>query len=185
MLAAHSLFRRCMSSAVAGDFRLSMQKELLAARKAKDLFRTNALRSVLADMTNAEKKTSEGTLPTPAAISLLRKSIALRREAATQYSAGNRADLADNESAEADLLSTFLPPQKSEAEIEEVLRKLFAQHTANITGDGAAAWDKARVGRTTGAVLRAFREQVDPSTVDMDFVAERLKSLIEAAAASA
>ena len=36
-------FRRCMSTAPA-DFRLAMQKDLLAARKAKDAFKSTVLR---------------------------------------------------------------------------------------------------------------------------------------------
>jgi uncharacterized protein YqeY len=87
-------------------------------------------------------------------------------------------DLAENETAEADFLVTFLPPQKTIAEIDDTLRVLLDTHAGDVP------LDKARVGKTTGLVIKSFREQVDAAQVDMDVVAARLKALIEAKSAA-
>jgi len=108
--------------------------------------------------------------------------VPIQHQAAEQYIAGNRSDLAENETAEAQLLSEFMPPQLSEQQVDEILQRLFNEQVG--TDDPAAPWDKARVGRTTGAVLKAFRASVDSATVDPDLVAARLKSIIDNKAAS-
>ena len=53
---------------------------------------------------------------------MLRRGIKRRREAAEQYLAARRSDLADRELAEAAALETFLPPAVDAAEIRAAVR---------------------------------------------------------------
>ena len=46
-----------------------------------------------------------------------------RRDSIDQFRKGGRDDLADKESAELDVLSSFIPPQLSPEEIEEAVKK--------------------------------------------------------------
>ncbi|EJD52595.1 GatB/YqeY domain-containing protein [Auricularia subglabra TFB-10046 SS5] len=155
------------------DIRVRLQKELLQARKARDAFKTAVLRSASAEIDSADKK-SQTTPTEDSAIALLRKLIALRRDAERQYTAGGRADLAENELKEADFLATFLPLQKSEAEIDSLLRQIIAEQPDALPAEPT----KAQLGRLTGTVIKAFKSTVDLTTVDMEVVAKRLQTIL-------
>ncbi len=91
------------------------------ARKRRDQGRTVLLSTILADLKNRELE-----LQHPAsdeeAHEVLRRGIKRRREAAEQYVAARRSDLADRELAEAAALETFLPPAVDAAEIRAAVR---------------------------------------------------------------
>ena len=91
------------------------------ARKRRDQGRTVLLSTILADLKNRELE-----LQHPAsdeeAHEVLRRGIKRRREAAEQYLAARRSDLADRELAEAAALETFLPPAVDAAEIRAAVR---------------------------------------------------------------
>src|SRR2546428_8582524 len=91
------------------------------ARNRRDQGRTVLLSTILADL-----KTRELELQHPAsdeeASEVVRRGIKRRREAAEQYLAARRSDLADRELAEAAALETFLPPAVDAAEIRAAVR---------------------------------------------------------------
>ncbi|KZV78555.1 GatB/YqeY domain-containing protein [Exidia glandulosa HHB12029] len=168
--------RRFVSTDAPVDVRVRLQKELLQARKARDAFKTNVLRSAVAEIDSKDKTAT--TPPTPeGGITLLRKLIALRREASESYANGGAEDRADAERQEADYLATFLPTQKTEAEIDEILQQL-------ISAQPTVPADKAAMGRFTGTIIKAFRDSVDVNTVQMDVVAKRLQALLAQKASS-
>ena len=57
------------------------------------------------------------------------------KEAAEQYVAAGRQELADNELAEADVLAAYLPKQLSPAELEAKLREIIAEVGASAPSD--------------------------------------------------
>jgi uncharacterized protein YqeY len=87
----------------------------------------------------------------------------LQTESATQYRAAARSDLADQEVLELKLLSQFLPPLLSEADIDEHLQKIL---------------DDLPKPPKPGDVFRLFYSVVDKSTVDSDMVKKRLDVLL-------
>jgi len=91
------------------------------ARKRRDQGRTVLLSTILADLKNRELE-----LQHPAsdeeAHEVLRRGIKRRREAAEQYLAARRSDLADRELAEVAALEAFLPPAVDAAEIRAAVR---------------------------------------------------------------
>jgi len=54
-------------------------------------------------------------------LTVLEKMIKQRKESLVQFQAGNRPDLVERESAEIDLLQTYLPAQLSDAEIDALI----------------------------------------------------------------
>ena len=66
---------------------------------------------------------------------VLNKLIKQRRDAAEQYRQAGRAELAETEAAEADLLAEYLPPPLNEAELEEAIDRALADTGAERLQD--------------------------------------------------
>ena len=108
----------------------------MAAMKAKDQVRLNAVRSVKSAILLA--KTAEGAsgeLTDGDIVKLIQKLAKQRKEAAEQYVAAGRQELADNELAEADVLAAYLPKQLSPEELEAKLREIIAEVGASAPSD--------------------------------------------------
>ncbi len=91
------------------------------ARKRRDQGRTVLLSTILADLKNRELELQHPASDEEAS-EVVRRGIKRRREAAEQYLAARRSDLADRELAEAAALETFLPPAVDAAEIRAAVR---------------------------------------------------------------
>lgn len=115
---------------------LQIQKDIMEAMKAKDQVRLNAVRSIKSAILLA--KTSEGgakELADADIIKIIQKLAKQRKEAAEQYIAAGRSELAENENAEAAILDTYLPQMLSEAEVEAKLKEIIAQVGASSPSD--------------------------------------------------
>lgn len=113
-----------------------IQKDIMEAMKAKDSVRLNAVRSIKSAILLA--KTSEGgskELQDSDIIKLIQKLAKQRKEAAEQFVAAGRQELADNEMAEAAVLDTYLPKMLSESEVEARLREIIAELGASSPSD--------------------------------------------------
>ncbi len=92
-------------------------KDLTQAMKAKEQFRLDTLRMMKAALKNQE--IDLGHPPSDAeVIKTLNTQVKQRRDAAEQYSKGNRQELADKELNEIKVIEAYLPASVSEAEIE-------------------------------------------------------------------
>jgi uncharacterized protein YqeY len=129
-----------------------LQGDLTAARKAQDKPRLLLLGTILADSRNREIELKRD-LTDEDVIEVLRRGIKKRRESVEMYDKGGRADLAATERAELDLLSTYLPPQVSDAEIRSAV-------VAAIEG-GAA-----NVGAVMGKVMGQFKGRAEGGAIN-------------------
>ena len=59
-------------------------------------------------------------------VAVLEKMVKQRKESLVQFQAGNRQDLVDKESAEIDLLKTYLPSQLGDAELDALIADAIA-----------------------------------------------------------
>ena len=107
-----------------------LNQDMIAARKAREEVRKAAVESVLVAVKQREvddrKELSDAEI-----LSIIEKLLKQRRESVASYEQGGRADLAEREKAEAAVLSTYLPQQLSDAEVE-------AEVTQAIAAAGAA-----------------------------------------------
>lgn len=109
---------------------------MVAAMKAKETVRLASLRAVKAAILLA--KTAEGgtgEVTDADIIKIIQKLVKQRKESAEQYNAANRPELAENELAEAEAMSVYLPKQLSEAEIEARLKEIIAAVGASKPSD--------------------------------------------------
>jgi uncharacterized protein YqeY len=68
-------------------------------------------------------------------LAVLEKMIKQRKESLVQFQAGNRQDLVDKEGAEIALLTTYLPAQLSEAELDALIAEAIASTGAASVKD--------------------------------------------------
>lgn len=144
-----------------------IQKDIMAAMKAHDYVRTNAVRAIksailLAKTAECGKKELEDA----DIIKLIQKLIKQRKEAAEQYVAAGRQELADNELAEAKVLEEYVPKQLTPEEIEVRVREIIAQTGAASPADmgkvmGVASKQLAGLadGRTLSTIVRQLLAQ--------------------------
>lgn len=132
--------------------------DLKAALLSGDRFAAETLRGLKAAILNEE--VSQGKRDTglddPAIEQIIAKEVKKRNESAAIYEQNQREDAADQERREADILSTYLPEQLSEAELKTVVDAKIAELGASdvkMMGQVIAAV-KAEVGNTAdGATL--------------------------------
>ena len=144
-----------------------IQKDIMAAMKAHDFVRTNAVRAIKSAILLA--KTAEGgkkELEDADIVKLIQKLIKQRKEAAEQYVAAGRQELADNELAEAAILEEYVPRQLSPEEITGRVREIIAQTGASSPSDmgkvmGVASKQMAGLadGRTLSGIVRELLAQ--------------------------
>ena len=134
-----------------------IQKDIMVAMKAKDTVRLNAVRSIKSAILLA--KTAEGAsgeLTDGDIVKLIQKLAKQRKEAAEQYVAAGRQELADNENAEAAVLSEYLPKQLSPEEVEEKLKEIIAEVGASAPSD---------MGKVMGVATKRLAGLADGKTI--------------------
>jgi uncharacterized protein YqeY len=92
-------------------------------------------------------------------LAILTKMAKQRKESATQYTAGGRADLAEIELSEIAIIEQFLPQALTQAELDDMLTQAIAATAASSMQDMAKvmAWLKPQVqGRTDMGALSAL-----------------------------
>ena len=87
---------------------------------------------------------------------MIQKLVKQRKEAAEQFVAAGRQELADNELAEAAVMEKYLPKQLSETEVEEKVKEIIAQVGATSIKD---------MGKVMGVANKALAGLSDGRTI--------------------
>ena len=140
---------------------MSLQEKIMVAMKdamkEKNQEALAALRAVKSEILLAQTETgSKEELTEEQEIKILSKLVKQRKDSATIFSQQNRADLAEPELAQADIISQFLPAQLSEAEIEKVVVETIAKVGAEGMKD---------MGKIMGIVNQQLAGQADGKTI--------------------
>lgn len=104
-----------------------VSKDIVAAMKAKDKVRLQALRNIKKYF--IEAKTAPGandTLSDDTAMKILAKLAKQGRDTAALYTEQNRPDLAEEENAQAAVVESYLPQPLSAEELEAALKEIIA-----------------------------------------------------------
>jgi uncharacterized protein YqeY len=138
-----------------------IESDLKQSMKAGDRERTATLRLLLASIKNEAIQRGEPVDDT-VFITLLRRGIKQRQEAAAAYRDGGREETAAKEEREAAILEAYLPQQLEESEVRKIVNAYVADQ--GVSGPGAMgqvmkAMLERLEGRTDGATLsRVVRE---------------------------
>ena len=116
--------------------------DMKSAMKAHDAAKLSCIRLLLAAV--KQREVDERVEPTDElVVGVIGKLIKQRRDSVEQYKAANRMDLADKESAEIAVLSTYMPKMMDEAEIEAAVKAIVVE--LGVSG-------MAAMGKVMGAV---------------------------------
>ena len=133
--------------------------DIKSAMLAKDKVRLETLRGIKKEFIEAKTaKGGDGTLSDDVATKILVKMVKQRKESASIYASQNRADLSENELAEAAVIEQYLPKQLSEEELTAELQKIIAEvgaTSAKEMGKVMGVASKALAGRAEGKAISA------------------------------
>ncbi|KQY62722.1 MULTISPECIES: GatB/YqeY domain-containing protein [unclassified Nocardioides] len=136
-----------------------MRSDLTTAIKARDEVRSSTLRMLLTAITNAEVAgKTQVELSDDDIIGVLSTEAKKRREAATAFDDGGRAEMADKERAELVVIGDYLPAQLSESEIADLV-------TAAVEKTGAAGEGMRAMGKVMGIVSPQVKGKADGGLV--------------------
>lgn len=143
-----------------------LHEDLKAALRSGDTFRRDALRFLVSAAKNValEKRKPVLELSDEEMISLLRRGVKQREESALQYRSGGRAELAEKEDRERELISTYLPASPSESVIHEGVVKIIAETNASSSKDRGKVMGLAMksIPNAPGAEVRRMVEKLLP-----------------------
>jgi len=108
--------------------------DMKAAMRAKQATRLSAIRLLLSAMKQREVDERIELIDADV-MGIIEKMIKQRRESIVQYEKGGRADLADAEKFEIDVLSAYLPQQMAEAEVGAAIDAAIAESGAKAMPD--------------------------------------------------
>ena len=134
-----------------------IQENIKAAMKAKDTVAMNAVRAIKGEILlfktaeGGAKEVTDGDI-----LKMIQKLVKQRKEAAEQFIAGARQDLADNELAEAAALEKYLPKQLSPDEVKAKIQEIIAQVGASSIRD---------MGKVMGVANKALAGLSDGRTI--------------------
>ena len=133
-----------------------IEKDFNQAFKAKNELVVLVLRQLKTALTNAEIANKREKLKEEEVIKIFRSEIKKRKEAAELYLQGGRAELADKEKKEIEIISQYLPaqmgPDQIRQKVTEVMQKIGATSPADT-------------GKVMGAVMKELAGQADGNLV--------------------
>ena len=131
--------------------------ELKEAMLIKDKSRLESLRAIKTSLTlHKISISSDNSVTKEDEIKILQKLVKQRRESANIYINQNRPDLAQIEEAQADFISTFLPEQLTNQEIEAIVSKVIKESKSIGLKD---------MGKVIGIVVKKIEGRADGKTV--------------------
>ena len=134
-----------------------VSKDIVAAMKAKDKVRLEALRNI--KKVFLEAKTAPGAgdaLDDADAMKILQKLAKQGRDSAALYAGQGRQDLADAELAQVEVIEGYLPQPLSAEEIEAAVKGIIAQVGAQTVKD---------MGRVMGVASKQLAGRADGKAI--------------------
>lgn len=136
--------------------------DMTASMKAKDAARTSVLRMVKAFVMNREIEKG-GSLDDEEMTKALQTLVKQRRDSVEQYEKAGRADLAEKERAEIEVIEGYLPQAASTEEVEQAV-------AAAIAETGASSM------REMGVVMKAAQARLAGRNADNRTLSEIVKT---------
>ena len=136
--------------------REEIKKQLVEAMKAGQKERVNTLRLINStikdkDIADRTKGNMDG-ISDEVILSVLQGMIKQRKESIALYTQGGRAELAEAEQKEVDIIQSFLPKQMSADEIREAIKAVIAETGASSIKD---------MGKVMGALRGKYAGKMD------------------------
>ena len=139
--------------------------DIKEAMLIKDKFKLESLRAIKASLTLLQTSiSSQNTVTKEDEIKILQKLVKQRKESSNIYTKQNRFDLAKLEKDQADFISTYLPKQLTNQEIEAIVSKVIVESNSIGLKD---------MGKVIGLVVKEIQGKADGKTIS-DIVKQKL-----------
>jgi uncharacterized protein len=138
-----------------------IQKDMIEAMKAKDEARLSTVRMI---KTALKKQEIDSMKPLDEATELqvMNTLLKQRREAADLFRKGGREDLAEKEESELGIITRYLPPTATSAELEEAVAAAIAESGATSS-------------KQMGTVMKAAQSRLAGKRIDGKTLSELVK----------
>lgn len=134
-----------------------VNEDIKNAMKAREKMVLEALRGVKKEFLEAKTaKGGDGTLSDEQAIKIIQKMVKQRKESAEIYQAQQRPELAEQELAEAEAISRYLPKQLTDKELTEKIEEIIASVGATSLAD---------MGKVMGIATKQLAGKTDGKTI--------------------
>ena len=134
-----------------------VSSDIVQAMKAKDKVRLEALRNIKKVFIEAKTApNANDTLEDATALKLLQKLAKQGRDSASLYTQQNRADLAEAEMAQVNVIESYLPKALSTEEIEAAVKAIIAETGAQSIkemGKVMGMASKQLAGKASGSAI--------------------------------
>jgi len=140
--------------------------DLKEAMKARDAAKLGTLRMVKSAFKYAaiEKSGADAVVDDETAMSVLRKQIKQREDAATGFEQGGRAEMAEKEKAEITVLAAYLPAALSQEELAALVKEAIIETGAAL----GAPVGKAQMGAVMKAVQAKAAGRADGKSLSTE-----------------
>jgi uncharacterized protein YqeY len=139
-----------------------IQKDMVAAMKASEQSRLDALRMIKSALKKHEIDSMK-PLDEATEMQIMQTLVKQRRESADIFRKGNRPELADKEEAELKLIESYLPSAPTDAEMDDAIATAMAE-----TGATSA--------KQMGLVMKAAQAKLAGKRVDGKAMSERVRA---------
>lgn len=139
-----------------------INRDLTEAMKAREVERLSALRMVKTALTLRGTELPGG-VDDAEAMKVLNTLLKQRRDAAEQFRAGGREEMALKEENEARIIQTYLPAAASEEDISRAVDEAIAEVGASSMKD-------------MGAVMKTVRTKLEGKTIDGKALSDMVKA---------
>lgn len=132
--------------------------DLIAAMKSGDTLRRDVLRMCEGAMKNdaIDQKKEVAALSEEECIAVVKRLVKQRKDSASQYKDGGRADLALKEEAEIEVLAAYLPEKISDEKIRSVVEAVVEKSGATSASD---------MGKVMGPAMKELGDGADGNDV--------------------
>jgi uncharacterized protein len=139
-----------------------LQKDIVAAMKAREEARLSALRMIKSALQKAHVDSAK-PMDDAADQQVLKSLVKQRTDAAEMFRKGGRDDMAEKEEAERKIIESYLPAAASEEDMQAAI-------------DAAIAETGATSAKQMGAVMKAAQAKLAGKTVDGKLLSEKVKA---------
>lgn len=137
------------------SLRDQLKADVSAAMRSGETLRRDTLRMALSALALVEKEAKRDASDDEV-LGVIVKAVKTRKESVEAYTAANRADLAEGENAEIAILSSYLPEQLSDADVDALVAEAISATgaaTAKEMGKVMGWLGPKTKGRVDGKVL--------------------------------
>ena len=141
----------------------TISEAIKTAMREKDKVALDALRAVKSQILLLKTEAKGAEVSAEQEIAILQRMIKQRKDSYDQFTAQNRSDLAEVESAQMKVIEKFLPAQLSAEELETEMKKIIAEtgaESAKDLGKVMGAASKALAGKSDGKSISEMAKKL-------------------------